>query len=66
MSLLRRAGAFALRALKMLFHLLYLLVRLLFVLLLLIIPIPILLKPEASNPYRRNQVTQLDKKRVPD
>jgi hypothetical protein len=66
MSFLLRARSFAWRAIKALFHLLYLVVRLFFVLLLLVIPVPILLKPEITNAYRRNQVTQVEKKRVPD
>jgi hypothetical protein len=66
MSFLRRVRSLAWRGVKALFKLLYLVIRAVFILLMLIIPIPILLKPEITNPYRRNQVTQVEKKKVPD
>lgn len=66
MSFLRRAGALGWRAIQALFRLLYLLLKAAFVLLMLIIPFPILLKPEITNPYRRNQITMVEKKRTPD
>lgn len=66
MSFVRRTGALGWRALKALFGLLYLLLKAFFVLLMLVIPIPILLKPEITNPYRRNQITMVEKKKTPD
>jgi hypothetical protein len=66
MSFLRRVQSLAWRGVKALFKLLYLVVRVFFVLLMLVIPIPILLKPEITNLYRRNQITQVERKKVPD
>jgi hypothetical protein len=36
-----------------------------FFILMLLIPIPITLRPEVSNAYRRNQITQVEKQKPP-
>lgn len=61
--ILPRTRLVARRALALLWRALLLLLKGLFVLLALVIPVPILLKPELTNPYRRNQVTQVEKKK---
>lgn len=62
-SPLRRARTFAGRALALLWRVLLALLKALSLVLALVIPVPILLKPEITNPYRRNQITQVEKKR---
>ena len=66
MSFLRRAGSLALRGARLLLKLLFVTFKVFFVLLMLVIPIPITMKPEITNAYRRNQVAQVERKKVPD